>query len=94
MAHNIEILVKKPTRGDIANQIFLFPTFCSVSLMFGIMGKNLASNREKSEDFDAYRSQRPITKTYVIFKIVIEIYQEQDAFMTLAGVLFALWAEN
>jgi len=30
----------------------------------------------------------------LIFKIVIEIYQEQDAFMRLAGVLFALWAGN
>lgn len=37
--------------------------------------KNLASNREKSEVFDAYRNKRHIIKTYLVFKIVIKFYQ-------------------
>lgn len=65
-----------------------------MNLVFRIMSKNLFNNREISKDFYAYESQRHITKIYWVFQIVIEIYQEQDAFMRLPGVLFALWAGN
>lgn len=47
-----------------------------MSLMFGIMGKNLASNREKSKDFGSYRSQKHVTKINLVFQILSEIYQE------------------
>lgn len=69
-----------------------FPLYCLVTLIYSTT-KNLASNRGKSEDFDACRSQGHIIKNYVVFKMAIEVYQEWDAFVRQT-VHFALWSGN
>lgn len=70
---------------------FSFPLQCSVTWVVST-SRSLASNTEKSEDFDACRFQTHVSKTCLIFET--EICQEQDAFVRLAGALFALWAGN
>lgn len=86
-----DILVKKKPSTSIQRVTLQTksncPLYCLLTLIYS------ARNRGNSEDFDAYRSQRPIIKTYLAFKMTLEVYQEWDAFMTQT-VHFALWSGN